>query len=285
MLREGDAGMRRRQGMDPPEGHLEALVERVRALGRVAMAALGRAAFSFKEDGTYVTEMDRRVESELRAFLHGRFPGCRVLGEEDGFTGPADSPAVWVVDPIDGTSNYTAGLPLWALSVGLLRDGLPQWGCVYIPLLEQMYVASRGRGAICNGRPATPLQREEMIREDILGITSDGVKRYDYRIPQKIRAMGSAAAQAVFVAGGHYVGYFLDDWHIWDIAAALLIAREAGVLVTGMDGGPFDRFAEVDARKGPPLLFAVRGIHARLLSLIVPRGPRPQERGAGGRKL
>lgn len=249
----------------------EELVELVGRLGEKALNQQRRTIRDLKPDGSSVTEMDRELESTLRSFLHRNFGGCRVLGEEGGFTGPEGAVRTWVIDPIDGTTNYGLGLPFWAISVGLLEGGMPVWGCVHIPPLRQSFLAQRGKGAFRNGEPIAPLRRSSLEREDLFGITSDGIKRWDYLLPQKIRSLGSAAAQAVFVACGHYVGYFLDDWHIWDIAAALLIANEAGVEVTDYHGNDFERFPEIGTEKGPPLLFCAAGLRHRILPLIVPK--------------
>jgi myo-inositol-1(or 4)-monophosphatase len=258
--------------MNPEEGPFQDLVNVVIRLGGAARRAQGSTERGFKEDGTTVTQMDREVESALRAFIHQRFPGDRVLGEEGGSTGPVDGAHVWIIDPIDGTTNYGNGLPIWAVSVGMVtQGGTPEWGCVFVPALGDLYLARRGRGAVRNGERLSPVQRRSMGQEDIFGITSEGVKEWEFRVPGKIRAMGSAALQAVFVAGGHYVGYFLETWSIWDIAAALLIAREAGVRVTDRNGEEFDGFREINTQKGPPLLFALPGVHEQLLSLIFPR--------------
>jgi myo-inositol-1(or 4)-monophosphatase len=193
------------------------------------------------------------------------------MGEEGGLTGPPESPWTWLIDPIDGTTNYAHGLPIWAVSIGLLEGGLPRWGCVYVPRLELLYTASRGKGATQNGRPMAPLVRHRLEREDLFGITSDAAKRWDFFVPQKLRAMGSAAAQAVFVASGQLAGYFLDEWYIWDIAAALLVAQETGVRVTDLHGAAFTCFPNLEAKLGPPLLFAAPGIHAQILPLIRPK--------------
>lgn len=258
------------QGVE--EETLEALVEMIRRWGTQARERQGQLRGELKEDGTYVTDMDLQVESELRAFLHKQFPGHRVLGEEGGLTGPVTSRWTWVIDPIDGTTNYSLGLPIWAISVALMEGGIVHWGCVHIPVLNQLYLARRGKGASQNGRPIALLIRHRMEREDLFGITSDGVKRYEYRFPQKVRSMGSAAAQAVFVACGHYVGFFLDVWYIWDIAAALLIALEAGAKVTDMAGVDFPGFSHVGPEPGQPLLFAIPEIHDQFLPLILSKG-------------
>lgn len=249
----------------------EELVELVRRLGETALNEQRHTIRDVKADGTSVTQMDKELESRLRSFLHSSFADCRVLGEEGGFSGPEKAGRIWVIDPIDGTTNYGLGLPFWAISVGLLEGGMPVWGCVYIPPLQQLFLARSGKGAFRNGEPIAPLRRSSLEREDIFGITSDGIKRWDYLLPQKIRSLGSAASQAVFVACGHYVGYFLDDWHIWDIAAALLIAKEAGVEVTDYQGNDFEGFPEIGTEKGPPILFSAPGLRHRILPLIVPK--------------
>ncbi len=212
--------------MDLPEMAFDDLVVLVKRLGALALEAQEGAVQGLKEDGTSVTVVDGEVEAQLRAFLNQRFPGHRIMGEEGGLTGEAQSRWTWVIDPIDGTTNYAHGLPIWAVSIGLLEGGLPQWGCVFVPRLNQLFVAQRGRGATRNGRPISPLLRHRLEKEDLFGITSDAAKRWEFRMPHKLRAMGSAATQAVLVASGQLAGYFLDEWYIWDIAAALLIAQE-----------------------------------------------------------
>jgi myo-inositol-1(or 4)-monophosphatase len=250
------------------EGAFQETLEIIRRLGDQARSEQGRITREHKADGTCVTPMDREIESQLRAFLHSKFPMHQVLGEEGGLSGPTDGNATWVIDPIDGTANYSLGLPIWSVSVGLLVGGTPQWGCVYIPSLGMIFLAQKGRGATRNGEPIAPLKRNSLQKEDIIGITSDGARYYDYRFPQKIRAMGSAAAQVVFVACGNYVAYFLDEWYVWDIAAALLIAREAGARVTDDRGVDVTGFRDLGPQKGLPLLFGAPGIHEAILPLI-----------------
>lgn len=253
------------------------IVSAVKELGRKAREGQqGKLQTRIKEDGSSVTAMDREIERALRRLIQSLFPGDRVMGEEGGMVGPSQSSRIWVIDPIDGTTNYRLGLPIWAISVGLLEEGYPVWGCVYLPALDWLYLAHRGKGATCNFQPMHPLLRTHLHGEDILGITSESVKDWDFQVPPKIRAMGSAAAQTCFVAAGHYVGYFVERWHVWDLAAALLIAREAGAKVTDRRGKELEKFEEIGPQQGPPVLFAAQGVHQELLARI---HPRPHWRG------
>lgn len=229
-----------------------------------------------KVDGTSVTQVDKEIEAKISSLIGGLFPEDSILGEEGGLTERTGGARVWVIDPIDGTTNYRFGLPIWAISVGLLEDGVPLWGCVYLPVLDKLFLAGRGEGSTCNGKPIRPLSRSHLHKEDILGITSEGAKDWDFEVPQKIRALGSAAAQACFVAAGNYVGYFVERWHIWDLAAGLLIAREAGVKVVDRCGEELERFPNMGAEEGPPILFSSPGVYRELLHLI---RPKPHWRG------
>lgn len=248
------------------------IVEAIREMGLKALEAQkGELRTRIKEDGTSVTQVDKEVERRLVELIQSLCPGDGVLGEEGGMNKPLQSSRVWVLDPIDGTTNYRFGLPIWAVSVGLVEEGVPIWGCVYLPALERLYTAAKGEGSTCNGLTVHPLVRTHLHGEDILGITSEGVKDWDFQVPPKIRALGSAAAQACFVASGVYVGYFVERWHVWDLAAALLVAREAGVKVTDRRGRELERFTNLGPEKGPPVLFAAQGVHRELLGLITPK--------------
>ena len=248
------------------------LIELIRQCGDFAKEAYGEVQQGeYKADGTIVTKTDRQVEERLRAFLLERFPDHRILGEEEGFTGPQEGNLVWAVDPIDGTSNFANGLPIWGVSVGLLDDGRPVWGCIYLPVLDQIFLAREGRGATLNGRTASPSPVTKMENEGIFSITAGGIENYDYHFPMKIRGMGSAAAQVSYVACGFITGYFIETWSVWDIAAALLIAKEAGARITEHMGKDFHTFPRLQGKGGPPLLFAAPGIHDQVAPLIAPK--------------
>jgi myo-inositol-1(or 4)-monophosphatase len=253
-------------------GSFVELVLKVRELGRWAKRAQkGEIRTRIKGDGTSVTQVDRELERKLTETIRSLFPEDGIIGEEGTAIEATCKERIWVIDPIDGTTNFRAGLPIWAISLALLHEGWPIWGCVYVPVMNWLFQGERGKGSKCNGKPISPLRRTHLHREDILGITSEGAKDWEFEVSPKIRALGSAAAQASFVAAGFYVGYFVEKWHIWDLAAAVLIAREAGVKVTDRRGKELDRFGHLGSEQGPPILFATPGVHRELLDGIRPK--------------
>jgi myo-inositol-1(or 4)-monophosphatase len=252
----------------PSDQELNRIETLMRELGGKALAMQPSASHRFKDDQTYITAVDKEVESTLAGFIVRSFPGHRILGEEGGFKGRADSPWTWVIDPIDGTSNYALGLPLWSVSVGLLYKGRPRCGWIYLPVMDEMFMAAKGRGALLNGRPIHCGQGEEMRPQDLFGVDTRSLASFDFSFPQDARALGSAAMAACYAACGRYVGFFLATWYIWDIAAALIIAREAGLRVSTMNGQEFSGFGSLGPQPGPSLLFARPALHKKLLDAI-----------------
>ena len=203
--------------MDPAA--LQETVALVRRLGDEARERQCEGVFELKADRTYVTAIDFSLETRIKAFLKERFPGHRVLGEEKGFSGGEQSRWTWVLDPIDGTSNFAMGLPYWAVSLALLDGMTPCWGCVYIPAQKELYLGARGGGATLNDRPIRVSDHGDMRPEDLFGVDTRSLIRFDFAFPQDARAVGAASLSIVFTACGRYVGFFLAHWHIWDIAA------------------------------------------------------------------
>lgn len=181
------------------------------------------------------------VESQARAeaVIRSRFPGHAILGEED--TGPGsdggDAEILWVVDPIDGTVNFSHGMPFWCTSIAALSRGRTLAGVVYAPALQQRYEATLGGGASCNGEPL----RVSAVADLKDAIIMTGLDRnLSPALPplalfhatglaaQKARVMGSAAIDVCRVATGQADGYFEAGIYLWDIAAGRLIVEEAG---------------------------------------------------------
>lgn len=195
-----------------------------------------------------VTETDGAVEALLREKLAALVPGAGFLGEE-GSPGAGLSGLCWVVDPLDGTTNFAHGLPFVATSVALCQDGEPLLGLVNLPLLGELFVAARGQGARVNGRPIQVSQVAELpaalvatgfpyrIEEHKAAI----LRQLALALPatQGVRRAGAAALDLAYVACGRFDGFFEFALNPWDVAAGVLLIREAGGRVGRMDGGGY----------------------------------------------
>jgi myo-inositol-1(or 4)-monophosphatase len=251
---------------------------------RAAAAALAREAGAVLAEGygrrhrperkgriDLVTEYDRRAEALLLARIAERFPGHSVLAEESGVRTAPGSALRWIVDPLDGTTNYAHNYPFFAVSVAVEDSGGILAGAVYDPTRDEMFTAARGRGATLNG---APLRVSEIGRvEDALLVTGFG---YDVRehpersLPffhaflvraQGIRRDGSAALNLCYVAASRFDGFWERGLSAWDMAAGSLIVREAGGVVTDYRGGP----VRLDARE----ILATNGsVHDEMKAII-----------------
>jgi myo-inositol-1(or 4)-monophosphatase len=216
-----------------------------------------------------VTAADRATEELLRSFLAERRPDDGVLGEEEGWA-PGASGLTWVVDPIDGTVNYLYGVPAFAVSVAVVTgrpdvDGgwEPVAGCVYDVPADEAFTAASGAGAWVDGRPLSRSPRSVPPLDQALVATGFGYRAERRRAQARVlldllprvrdvRRVGCSALDLCGVATGRYDAYYERGLHTWDFAAALLVARESGVTVTGGDGRPPSGELLVAAR--PPLV-------------------------------
>jgi myo-inositol-1(or 4)-monophosphatase len=221
-----------------------------------------------------VTEADRESERLLRVRLLGAFPADAFLGEEDGAAGPRSS-RVWVVDPLDGTVNYLHGHPFFCLSVGLVVDGIPTAGVIEAPALGWTFAASRGRGATRNGL-SIRVSSTAALGDSLVATGFPGASHADpepflaavaeiLRRTHGIRRCGAAALDLALTADGTYDAYYEMALHPWDVAAGVLLVREAGGRVTDYAG------AEADV-SGRSVLASNGRIHDALLALL--RGTR-----------
>lgn len=233
---------------------MEALIGICREAGELALSYYGRVIPSEKPDRSFVTEADRVVEDFLRRKLRKTFPGTEVLGEE--VERDVSALRVWVVDPIDGTANFVAGVPIWAVSVGLVEEDVPRLGVIFYPTFGELYAAQRGKGAWLNGRPIHVRKDKNLRRDDLLGLSTLSVKRARVNLPCKVRSLGTAVACFTFVAKGAFIGALLTENRVWDIAAGWLIAKEAGAEIIHLfDGMPLTRLP-LTRRPFPTLLVA-----------------------------
>lgn len=235
---------------------LATAIEAVIAAGDLQVARLG-TAMRVDKKGTIdlVTEVDLEVEATVRRLIADRFPEHAFLAEELGRTSASHAPAshCWVFDPIDGTTNYAHGLPIFCASLGLEIEGRREVGAVYDPTRKELFTAERGEGAFLNGARLQVSSTETLI--DALLVTG-----FPYDIHEQgedlvalfgtfltkaraVRRLGSAAIDLCYVAAGRFDGFWERQLKPWDLAAGSLIVEEAGGRVSGIDGQVFETTA------------------------------------------
>ena len=218
-----------------------------------------------------VTEVDVDVERMFRALVSERFPDHQVLAEEFGGDAAAPRGPCWVFDPIDGTTNFAHGLPIFCSSLALEIDGVAEVAAVYDPNRRELFTAERGGGAFLNGRPlhvsATSALVDAMLVTgfpydvhsrigEIVGLFGEFVGR-----ARAVRRLGSAAIDLCYVAAGRMDGFWESDLKPWDIAGGALIVAEAGGRITNMDGSAF-------ASRGRHVLASNGLLHDAMLEII-----------------
>ena len=228
-------------------------LEAAEGAGRLLKENLGRAnAVEFKGEIDLVTEMDRKAEELIVGRLSSAFPDHSIIAEEREGVEKA-SPYRWIVDPLDGTTNYAHGYPVFCVSIAFEAEGDLVFGVVYNPVLEETFLAERGGGATLNGRPIHVSGTERLERSllatgfpyDIRRTRDNNLNHFcSFAIKaQAIRRAGSAALDLCYVACGRFDGYWELRLKPWDVAAGSLMVREAGGMVTTFDGGPFDIYS------------------------------------------
>ncbi|MCP1373661.1 inositol monophosphatase family protein [Dyella lutea] len=189
-----------------------------------------------KQQMDFVSEVDKLAEAEIIKELRRAYPDHAILGEESGAIGKG--PMQWVIDPLDGTHNYLRGIPHFCVSIGLLDKGVPTYAVVYDPLRDELYTASKGDGAFLNDRRIRVSKRDDLGGAMIatgfpyrqrahLGPQLD-MTRAILGQAEDIRRSGSAALDLAYTAAGRYDGYFEIGLKPWDMAAGVLLVREAG---------------------------------------------------------
>ncbi|GAA2396217.1 inositol monophosphatase [Catellatospora methionotrophica] len=216
------------------------------ALDLIRSVPRGRS--TAKGDRDMATETDYAIERAVRAFLAERTPDIGFLGEEDGLSGSAGE-WMWVLDPIDGTVNFVHGLPLCAVSLALLHGDRPVLGVIELPLLGARFTAVEGHGAYENDMPVTVSQVSDLgsavVATGDYSVSPDAADDNRVRLAvtaelaaraQRVRMLGSAAIDLVWLASGRLDASVTMGNNAWDMAAGVVIAREAGALVLDADG-------------------------------------------------
>lgn len=239
-------------GRDTVERALELSLELAREAGALLMEHLGTGvSMELKGEIDPVTELDRRVEKLLVERISKSFPDHAFLAEEDTRT-TNSSGWLWVIDPLDGTTNYAHGYPCFSVSMALKFRGVTHLGVVYQPATDEMFSALAGEGAWLNGRRLAVSAQKELSRAFLVtgfpynlrrpGVLDRNLKRFEKLLGRSfaVRRDGSAAYDLACVAAGRFDGYWEENLKNWDTSAGVLLVREAGGVVSEFDGGAFE---------------------------------------------
>lgn len=219
---------------------LQALDQIIRQAGAIAVEARKGMVRELKPDGTVVTNADRVVEEFLRKALPEMVPHAGFWGEEFGFEAENEA-GQWLVDPVDGTTNFSFGSPLWGVSIGFAKAGVLEFGAIFLPDLNESYLVEVGGGVFRNGMrlaaiPPAPIQPHEVIST---GETL--IRRYPNKtFPGNLRLSGAFVIDGSFVACQRFRGMIAINEHLYDVAPAVLLVQELGGEVRYADGSPFE---------------------------------------------
>lgn len=248
-------------------------IQTARDAGRVLADKFGRSIqIKNKGDIDLVTEADIAAEQLIIERIQSYHPSHTILAEESGETVrlEARSDWKWIVDPLDGTTNYAHGYPCFCVSIGLERAGVLQIGVVYDPIRDELFAAERGEGATLNDRTIQVSETYELNNALICtGFPYDVRKREEFAHhlhkfimhSQGVRRDGSAALDLAYVACGRFDGFWEEGLNPWDVAAGVLLIEEAGGSVSRYDGGAFDIYT-------PPILASNGLIHEAMMRVL-----------------
>jgi myo-inositol-1(or 4)-monophosphatase len=221
-----------------------------------------------KDDHSPVTEADYAVEKFLISKIQQSYASQNhaIIGEESGGDWQS-SEFVWAIDPIDGTRVFVDGLPLWGISLGLLRNGEAYRGVVYLPVIDEIYYTDDEGIAFWNGRPLKGMLRTEWDRDSFIGVPSEAHHYFDIDF-WRVRAFGSAVAHQVYVARGVAVAALQRKLSLWDIAGANAILTKVGGMIVYLDGSPLSmsEVLEQGACRGPVIIG-----HPKVVEKLLPR--------------
>lgn len=239
--------------------------------GEILEGAFGKVAAREKAPFDLITDADLASQRAIRALIGESFPDHTMLAEEEGVVPEAGKAFRWIVDPLDGTVNFAHGLPLWCVSIALEHRGELVIGAIRVPLLGQMFLAAKGLGATLNGRPIRVSGVERLAASLIAtGMPTAFASDADRQLAwfrrfssgtHSVRRSGTTAWNLAMVAAGGFEICYGASIHPWDAAAGVVLIREAGGNVTGLDGKAYDLYSpEILATNGHVHEEAVRAI-------------------------
>jgi myo-inositol-1(or 4)-monophosphatase len=257
---------------------INVMVKAARRAGRSLKRDLGEVEnlqVSLKGPANFVTLADKRAEEMLHSDLTKARPGYGFIGEEGGIREGDDKTHTWIVDPLDGTTNFLHGIPHFAISIGLQREGTMIAGLIYNPANDDLYLAERGKGAFRNDQRLRVAGRRK-LSDCVIACGLPHIGRGDHELSRAemcgiqntvagLRRFGAASLDMAFVAAGHLDGYWERNLKPWDLAAGQIIVREAGGIVSGTEG-------DDDPLKTGNVVCGNEFIHAELVKILKPLG-------------
>ncbi len=227
-----------------------------------------------KADHTLVTDADLEADERLTRALEAAFPGVPVLSEERATVLPK-TPEAWVIDPLDGTTNFALGLPMWGVLLAFLENGQPTVAVAYFPVMDEVYLAIRGEGVTRNGEGIHTREVNAAHETAFALVCSRSLGRYRLAWPWKLRILGSAGYEMALVARGVAIAALESTPKVWDLAAPTLLLTEAGGYWDVLQGeSPFPLQGGVDYknRDFPTLAAASPALWQTLREGVSPRG-------------
>jgi myo-inositol-1(or 4)-monophosphatase len=257
---------------------INVMVKAARRAGRSLKRDLGEVEnlqVSLKGPANFVTMADKRAEEMLHSDLTKARPGYGFIGEEGGTRVGEDKTHTWIVDPLDGTTNFLHGIPHFAISIGLQREGTMIAGLIYNPANDDLFIAERGKGAFLNDQRLRVAGRRN-LNECVIACGLPHIGRGDLDLSRAelteiqkrvagLRRFGAASLDMAYVAAGRFDGYWERDLQPWDMAAGQIILREAGGTVSGIEGGD-------DPLKTGSVICGNEFVHAELVKILKPLG-------------
>jgi len=252
---------------------LSVAVEAAREAGKFLKYSVGKVRSVETKAGdqrNLVSEIDRGAEERIISIIRSRYPSHAILAEESGHQ-RTDAETTWIIDPLDGTTNFLHGVPLYSVTIGIERKGEIIGGVIYDPNLDELFTAEQGSGAFLNGRRLKVSETGELINSLIVtGFPYNIAENPDRTVERFVRfllsagglrRLGSAALDLAYVASGRFDGFWEVSLNPWDMAAGVLLVREAGGTVSDFEGkGPNIYHRQVLASNG--------GLHQALLEIL-----------------
>src|SRR5579862_6424623 len=257
---------------------INVMVKAARRAGRSLKRDLGEIEnlqVSLKGPANFVSLADRRAEEMLYDDLAKARPGYGFIGEEGGMREGADKSHTWIVDPLDGTTNFLHGIPQFAISIALQREGTVIAGVIYNPANEELYTAERGKGAFLNDQRLRVAGRRK-LGECVIACGLPHIGRGNHELSRMemaelqgkvagLRRFGAASLDMAFVAAGRLDGYWERNLQAWDMAAGQIVVREAGGIVSGVAG-------DDDPLVTRNVVCGNEFVHAELVKILKPLG-------------